>query len=223
MSRPTAIADHRPEGHARPGRLARCLAAGLAATLLGGCNVSKRRSFEGVRPTTLWTAMQAAAETPDYDSDDPRKKWFVKENHVHRDGEAAKLEVYRELDRIVRGPMTGLDLRERRAWRFTIRLENTEPPSATFTVRGLVVPTRASTEAQRYFDAVETVLAGLPGGDAPDPDGDAPASVPAAAIVPPNWLDPVPPAEDDRDADGESEDDAEAPDAPPIDVDDLDR
>jgi len=176
-----------------------CLA--MSAALLGGCNVSNRMAFEGTEPGALWTAMQAAAESPDYESSDPAKRWFVKENHVHREDGEARLEVYRELDRIVRGPMTGLDLRERRAWRFSIRLENTDPPAASFTVRGFVVPTRAGDEARRFFADVEAVLAGLPeSSDDASAADEAPASdsIPAAVIVPPEWLQPLEPESPDE-------------------------
>jgi hypothetical protein len=76
---------------------------------------------------------------------------------VHVDEATARIEVYRELDRVLRRP-GARPLRQHRTWRFQIVMEGVEPPAATFVSRGFAIPTHAAAEGERYFEGVWSFL-----------------------------------------------------------------
>lgn len=125
-----------------------------ATLLLAGCMTVQER-FPAQAPEQVWTALKAAAETPAYDD------WVVDRNEVWISEEERRIEIYRQLDRVLHRP--GYEpLREDRTWRFQVTLEATDPPQATFVSRGMGVPAHAQLEGERYFDLVWEVLGGRP-------------------------------------------------------------
>jgi hypothetical protein len=149
------------------------LAGALAvAALAAGCT-TVRESFPGHDAPEVWTALVAAAETPDYGGGTPDQRWFVRENHVRADAAASRIEIYRTLDRVLQMG-TVKPQREERVWRFSIALEHgdhDEPPVAVFTSRGVAIPMQAEIEGERYFADVRTLLAAEP---AIAPEAEAP-------------------------------------------------
>ena len=132
----------------------------LAAAPMTGCT-TVRETFNYQRADQVWTALVAVARTPDYSSDNPDERWFVKENQVWLDPENSRIEIYRELDRVLHRARTA-PLREHRRWLFRITLEGTTPPRAEFISRGWGVPMKAKIEGERYFADVWEMLGGKP-------------------------------------------------------------
>ncbi len=119
----------------------------------GGCT-SVERAFYGYRSDQVWTAMVVAAETPAY------ADWTVAANDVWVDESEQRIEVYRHLRRVLHRP--GADPHsETQTWRFEVRLENGNPPTASFVSRGLGLPTDAQYEANRFFLDVHDLLLGV--------------------------------------------------------------
>ncbi len=141
----------------------------LASLWLTGCT-QVRQSFPGKDPGQVWTAMVAVANTPDYSDPDPAQRWQVKENRVWIDEETARIEIYRELDRVL-NLASAKPRREHRTWEFQILYEGGDPPSATFVSRGWGVPMQAADEGDRYFADVWDMLGG-PVEDAPAPQAE---------------------------------------------------
>jgi hypothetical protein len=126
----------------------------VAMAAAGGCT-SVDRSFDGYGRDQVWTAMVAAAETPAY------VDWKVATNDVWVDEADRRIEIYRNLRRVLYRP--GADpLRETRTWRFEVRLDEGDPPTAIFVSRGAGLPTDAQHEANRYFLDVQDLLLGVP-------------------------------------------------------------
>lgn len=126
----------------------------IAVTTLSGC-VSQTQSFEGYGEDQVWSAMIAAARTPEYDD------WKVAENELFVDESTQRLEVYRRLRRLYVSPYAA-PRREREEWRFQIKLSSDESTGSAiveFTARQLVVPGFAWREADRYFAQVRSLLA----------------------------------------------------------------
>ena len=137
----------------------RIVAAMLPVVLpLAGC-ATVRQSFPGSTADQVWTALVVVAERPQYDD------WTVPTNEVWVDEPNRRIEVYRRLQRVLYRPGAGPH-RERRTWRFEIRLESTDPPEAVFESRGWGVPAQAQIEGGRYFSDVLNLLTGYP---APQP------------------------------------------------------
>lgn len=126
----------------------------VAVTTLSGC-VSRTQSFEGYGEDQVWSAMIAAARTPEYDD------WKVAENELLVDESNQRLEVYRRLRRLYVSPYAE-PRKEREEWRFQIKLSSDESSGSAiveFTARQLVVPGLAWREADRYFAQVRSLLA----------------------------------------------------------------
>ncbi len=120
----------------------------------GGCT-SIERTFDGYNSDQVWTAMVAAAETPAY------ADWTVAANDVWVDESAQRIEIHRHLRRVLYRP--GADPhRETQTWRFEVRLEGRNPPTASFLSRGFGLPTDAQYEANRFFLDVHDLLLGIP-------------------------------------------------------------
>ena len=137
----------------------------LLALLITGCTTVDH-TFEEASGDLVWRSLIAVAETPDYSSEDPADRWFVKENAVWVDEATARIEVYRELERVLHRAQAK-PLHEERTWRFQVLYVEGPPPVARFISRGWGVPAQGREEAKRYFEDVEAVLAGT----MPDSDG----------------------------------------------------
>lgn len=156
------------------------LALTVALLALTGC-MSVTESFPGHDPDHVWTALVAVAETPTYDDDDPSKRWWVKENQVWVDDAGARIEIYRELDRM-RKYGTNPPIREQRSWRLQVVFdpEGSDGPTARIRCRDVTVPMRAVNEGHRYFADVRAILEGAPATSTSmdDAPGDAPDTTP---------------------------------------------
>jgi hypothetical protein len=120
----------------------------------GGCT-SVERSFDGYGSDQVWTAMVATAESPAY------ADWKVAANDVWVDESEQRIEIFRHLRRVLYRP--GADPHhETQTWRFEVRLEGHNPPTATFVSRGVGLPTSAQFEADRFFLDVHDLLMGVP-------------------------------------------------------------
>ena len=120
----------------------------------GGCT-SVERTFDGYDRDQVWTAMVATARTPVY------ADWKVAANDVWVDESAQRIEIYRQLRRVLYRP--GADPHhETQTWRFEVRLEGHNPPTASFVSRGIGLPTDAQYEANRFFLDVRDLLLGVP-------------------------------------------------------------
>lgn len=131
------------------------LVLALAGLILGGCT-SKSRTFHGRSADEVWRAMQAVAESPEYDD------WHVTENEVWVHDDDARIEVYRETRRLLYRA-GAKPLPQRRSWRFQLLLDDTDPPTARFVSRGMAIPGHAQAEADRFFiDLHRTLSPDLP-------------------------------------------------------------
>jgi len=70
----------------------------LSLLFFVGCS-TPQHSWQNSQRNTVWTAMVAAANAPDYESEDPRKRWIVLENLVDVDASTSKILVHRLLGR----------------------------------------------------------------------------------------------------------------------------
>ncbi|MCH8316306.1 MAG: hypothetical protein IIA64_10070 [Planctomycetes bacterium] len=126
----------------------------LAVSMLFGCT-TVHQEFAGLPSDQVWTALLAVAESPNYDD------WIVTDNDVWVDEATQRIEIYRRLRRVIQQPAYKAR-RENREWRFQVIFELTDPPLATFTSRGLGVPSHAQHEGERYFLDVLDLLSGMP-------------------------------------------------------------
>ena len=135
----------------------RVLSAGIVVALSACTPLSA--TFPEAPPPDVWATLLAVAKTPDYSTGPPDKRWIVKANEVYVDEGARRIEIYRELDRVLHRPGTQ-PLREQRTWRFQVTFDEKYPPSAVFLSRGPGVPMQARAEGKRYFGEVHDLLAG---------------------------------------------------------------
>ena len=127
---------------------------GITATILSSGCTSRTQVFEGHGDERVWTAMVAAARTPEYDD------WKISDNEVFVDDESRRIEVYRVLRRTLVTPYSD-PRREREEWRFRIDLGEQGPaasPEVTFTARQIAIPAHAWDEADRFFNQVRLLL-----------------------------------------------------------------
>ncbi len=136
----------------------RAMIGSIALTLLLAGSTTVRQEFRGSAPDAVWSALVAAAQTPQYDDLEVSERWVVTENNVWPDRESGRIEIYRRLDRVLYRPRAEPQ-RQRRTWRFRVIFEPDKPPSALFVSRGLAVPIQARVEADRYFEDVKNLLA----------------------------------------------------------------
>jgi len=97
--------------------------------------------------------MVKTAESPSYSD------WHVIENDVWADEGSGRIEIWRLLRRY-QDPAGQWDRLEDQEWKFSIVLDPTDPPVASFKVRTLCVPSHSWNEADRYFNDVWTLLGG---------------------------------------------------------------
>ena len=126
--------------------------------LASGCT-TQRAAFAGHDADTVWTAMVAAARTPDYEGGAADQRWTVRENEVWVDDENGRIEVLRKVERLIHQPATSPRM-ESRQWKLQIALEERDPPTVRFSSRNFGVPAHAWDEAARYFEDVRRVLEG---------------------------------------------------------------
>ena len=124
---------------------------------VAGCS-TPQHSWPGNSRDTVWSAMVAAANTPDYDSNDPRKRWILVENAVDANAKKSQIIINRKLTRSLKLPLQN-EQKDTRDWLFKIQLLPNNPPTATFdTVYKTLIPARTIDEADRYFDLVDLLL-----------------------------------------------------------------
>ncbi len=146
----------------------------LLAVACTGCT-SGTRVFPDHDAGVVWTAMVAVADTPDYGADDD--PWIVKENRAYTRPDERRIEIYREVVR-------HSDLEkvnpfvDRRAFRFQVLLEETNPPTVSIISRGTGFPRHAEEEVRRYLDDVSVIVGDRSRG--PLPEGGA--STPEIAV-----------------------------------------
>jgi hypothetical protein len=103
--------------------------------------------------------MVAAANAPDYSSQDPRKRWIVIENDVDINNQLGRIIVRRKLSRSLKLPRQNEQI-DHREWFFVIKLLPNSPLTVTFdTTESQLVPVRLQDEAERYFSQVGDLLA----------------------------------------------------------------
>ena len=122
-----------------------------------GCSVPTKQ-WPGENRSYLWTAMVAAAKTPDYSSDDPRKRWVVIENDVDVNTKLSRIIVKRTLSRSLKLPLQ-VEQIDNRDWIFIITLLPKTMPTIAFDVpEAQLIPVRSLDEAERYFSQVDAIL-----------------------------------------------------------------
>ena len=122
-----------------------------------GCS-TPTHTWEGVDRGIVWTAMIAAAESPEYRDEDPRNRWVVTQNDVVVNPDLGHIDVHRKLRRSLKLPRQHeqIDFRE---FFFEIKLLPTNPASATFDILNFqLIPLRSREEADRYYSQVESLL-----------------------------------------------------------------
>lgn len=160
------------------------LSSAALACAVAGCT-SRSQVFEGYSQDQVWSAMVAAAQSPDYDD------WKVAENETFVDQDGRRVEVYRVLRRLLVTPYAD-PRKESEEWRFQLVLAHDmdiDAPVVDFTARQVTVPAHVWREADRYFGQVRNLL-GPPeatkAAETPCTDGHAaePISMPAETAPP---------------------------------------
>ena len=129
----------------------------LTCVCLQACS-SPTRTWEGHSPDEVWTAMIAVAQAPEYQSDNPRKRWHVFENYVVVNSESGEIRVHRVLRRSMKLPMQPVQ-RDDREMIFQISMKEQAPPTTEFKeLSTQLVPVRTLDEAERYFNQVDELL-----------------------------------------------------------------
>ena len=128
-----------------------------------GCSTASR-SWPNSDRGVVWSAMIAAAQAPEYTSNDPRKRWVVVQNTVDENSSLGRIQVHRVLARSLKLPRQAVQ-NDRRDWFFDIYLlpfdpENpTAPPKTSFNAKSDIwIPVRSIDEATRYFELVNDML-----------------------------------------------------------------
>ena len=102
--------------------------------------------------------MIAVAQAPEYQSDNPRKRWHVFENDIIVNRTSGEIRIHRVLRRSMKLPMQPVQ-RDDREMIFKISLKNQIPPITEFKeLSTQLVPVRTLDEAERYFNQVDELL-----------------------------------------------------------------
>ena len=102
--------------------------------------------------------MVAAANSPDYSSKDPKRRWIVVENNVDVNTILNRIVIMRKLARSLKLPRQVVQ-NDTRDWLFVIKLLPQQVPTVTFDVpESQLVPARSIDEAERYFLQVDDLL-----------------------------------------------------------------
>ena len=129
---------------------------------VAGCSIPTKR-WPHANREYVWIAMIAAAKTPDYSSDDPRKRWIVIENDVDVNSDLGRIVVNRKLSRLLLLPRQNEQI-DTREWFFVIQLKpetssTNQKTTVTFDVpESQFIPVRVQDEADRYFSLVDELL-----------------------------------------------------------------
>jgi hypothetical protein len=129
-----------------------------------GCSTAQH-TWPDMSRDLVWSAMVAAANAPDYNSNDPKKRWIVIENEVDADATTSHIFINRKLSRSLKLPLQK-EQKDTRDWLFTIQLLPANPPLVTFDTvyktkeldYNAFVPARTLDEAERYFELVDLLL-----------------------------------------------------------------
>ena len=165
MDRQTA---HRARPVRRP--VARMAILALAVLAAAGCRVQER-AYPDHAPATVWAAVLAVAESPDYATGASVDRWNVDRNEVLLDEAAGRLEIHRELSR-THLRTRGDQFLERRRWKLGVTVssmapgqpaaDDAAPPTGAIVrlaSRGPAIPMQVHLEAERFFDQVSELLA----------------------------------------------------------------
>ncbi|MCZ6836889.1 MAG: hypothetical protein O7G85_14025 [Planctomycetota bacterium] len=152
----------------------------LALLLLGlpGCK-SVQQSFPGHDPDSVWTALVAVAESPNYDDMEANQMWEVRDNGIWADVEGNRIEIYRRLHRTFH-QAAGRYHEETRQYLIVVNFDPGPAPTATFKVKKGALPAWSRNAGMRYFDDVLELL-----GEA-GPTDVKPLTVPAIEVPAPN-------------------------------------
>ncbi len=115
-----------------------------------GCT-SRTQTYPNHTVGQVWAAMQAVAESPEYDD------WHVMSNDVWVDDEQARIEVYREVRRTLHRPRSQ-PLNQRRTWRLQMLLVDDDPPTVRIVSRGIGIPAHAQEETDRSLIDIRKIL-----------------------------------------------------------------
>jgi hypothetical protein len=129
------------------------LSSAALACAVAGCT-SRSQVFEGYSQDQVWSAMIAAAQSPEYDD------WKIAENETFVDEDGRRVEVYRVLRRLLVTPYAD-PRKESEEWRLQLVLAHDmdiDAPVVDFTARQITVPAHVWREADRYFGQVRTLL-----------------------------------------------------------------
>ena len=129
------------------------LSSAALACAVAGCP-SRSQVFEGYSQDQVWSAMIAAAQSPEYDD------WKIAENETFVDEDGRRVEVYRVLRRLLVTPYAD-PRKESEEWRLQLVLAHDmdiDAPVVDFTARQITVPAHVWREADRYFGQVRTLL-----------------------------------------------------------------
>jgi len=106
----------------------------------------------------VWTAMVAAANSPEYKSNDPRRRWIVEENAVDANAASGHIQIHRVIARSLQLPQQKMQ-HDRRNWLFDIYLLPNDPPTVTFdALHSGLIPVHTVDEADRYFTLIDDIL-----------------------------------------------------------------
>lgn len=169
---------------ARLTRLFMLVVAAASISALAGCTTT-REVFPGQSADQVWTALVAAAKSPDYGDSDFHKRWTVRENDVWVDDENNRIEIDRKLERDLHMPASP-PRHETREWKFQIALEQQDPPTVRFTSRQVGVPAHVWDESERYFAEVWKLLNGSLEGEPTSPPPPAATATPPSTTKPQN-------------------------------------
>ncbi|MEM7229512.1 MAG: hypothetical protein AAF432_11945 [Planctomycetota bacterium] len=156
----------------------------VVAVLLVGCKTGVTEQFVGYAPESVWTAMKAVAESPDYESGPYEDRWTVDRNDVFVDEAGRRIEIDRELKRWLQRPRTRTEKQKTR-WTIRVTLDETNPPTVTFRDRGRHLPTDTQFEAGRYFRDMREILGPRPLPSADASVADVPPPAPSIDLVEP--------------------------------------
>ena len=136
----------------------RSVAVVLLVCIFFGCSSSMQRTYPSVERSHLWTAMIASADSPEYSSEDFRKRWIVLENEVELNPRQGQIDVKRIIHRSLQLPRQRAQ-RDRKDVSFSVYLLPTNPPTIEFiSHNSTYIPVHNLNESERYFDAVEALL-----------------------------------------------------------------
>jgi hypothetical protein len=129
----------------------------ICTLFFAGCTIPQH-AWPNQHRDVLWTAMVAAANTPDYSANDPRMRWVVVTNLVETNPHTGQILIRRKLARSLQLPLQ-VEQNDERSWFFTIQLLPDQIPTITFdSVKQVMVPAQVHDEADRYFKLIDELV-----------------------------------------------------------------